>query len=97
MALGAGASALATETSVWLTARNGATGVAKIHAIGGTAAVSAAQLTAADAAGTIAGPDATITASPGRPAMRRRESQRTSLSPPDTRGLQHVVFFSFFI
>ncbi|MDG2284377.1 MAG: hypothetical protein P8N43_02455, partial [Alphaproteobacteria bacterium] len=39
----------------------GATGVAKIHAIGGTVAVSAAQLTSADAAGTIAGPVATIT------------------------------------
>jgi putative cell wall-binding protein len=62
VALGAGPGALATETSTWLTAHNGATGVAKIHAIGGTVAVSAAQLTSADAAGTIAGPAATITA-----------------------------------
>ena len=61
-ALGAGSGALATETSTWLTAHNGSTGVAKIHAIGGTVAVSAAQLTSADAAGTIAGPVATITA-----------------------------------
>jgi len=67
-ALGAGASGLATETSTWLTAHNGATGVNKIHAIGGTAAVSAAQLTAADAAGTIAGPVATVTALPGQSA-----------------------------
>jgi hypothetical protein len=43
--------------------------VAKIHAIGGVAAVSAAQLTAADAAGTIAGPVATIAASPGQKAV----------------------------
>ena len=69
VALGAGASGLATETSAWLTARNGATGVAKVHAIGGVAAVSAAQLTAADAAGTIAGPVATIAASPGQSAV----------------------------
>jgi hypothetical protein len=74
-ALGAGASGLATETSTWLTAHNGATGVAKVHAIGGTAAVSAAQLTAADAAGTIAGPVATITASPGQLAVTINFSQ----------------------
>jgi hypothetical protein len=43
--------------------------VNKIHAIGGTSAVTAAQLTAADAAGTIAGPVATITASPGQSAV----------------------------
>jgi hypothetical protein len=58
-----------------LTAHNGATGVNKIHAIGGTAAVSAAQLTAADAAGTIAGPVATITASPGQSAVTINFSQ----------------------
>ena len=68
-ALGAGANGLSSETSAWLTAHNGATGVAKIHAIGGTSAVSAAQLTAADAAGTIAGPVATIAASPGQSAV----------------------------
>jgi hypothetical protein len=43
--------------------------VAKIHAIGGTSAVTAAQLTAADAAGTIAGPVATIAAAPGQSAV----------------------------
>jgi putative cell wall-binding protein len=74
-ALGAGASGLASETSAWLTAHNGATGVAKVHAIGGTAAVSAAQLTAADAAGTIAGPVATITASPGQTSVSIAFSQ----------------------
>ena len=68
-ALGAGANGLSSETSAWLTAHNGATGVAKIHAIGGTSAVSDAQLTAADAAGTIAGPVATIAASPGQSAV----------------------------
>jgi putative cell wall-binding protein len=68
-ALGAGANGLSSETSAWLTAHNGATGVAKIHAIGGTSAVTAAQLTAADAAGTIAGPVATIAASPGQSAV----------------------------
>ena len=68
-ALGAGANGLSSETSAWLTAHNGATGVAKIHAIGGTSAVSAAQLTAADAAGTIAGPVATIAAAPGQSAV----------------------------
>lgn len=68
-ALGAGANGLSAETSAWLTAHNGATGVAKIHAIGGTSAVTAAQLTAADAAGTIAGPVATISASPGQSAV----------------------------
>jgi putative cell wall-binding protein len=68
-ALGAGANGLSSETSAWLTAHNGATGVAKIHAIGGTSAVSAAQLTAADAAGTIAGPVATVAAAPGQSAV----------------------------
>ncbi|SVA91597.1 uncharacterized protein METZ01_LOCUS144451, partial [marine metagenome] len=75
VALGAGASGLATDTSTWLTAHNGATGVAKVHAIGGTAAVSAAQLTAADAAGTIAGPVATIAASPGQSTVTISFSQ----------------------
>jgi hypothetical protein len=49
--------------------------VAKIHAIGGTAAVSAAQLTSADAAGTIAGPVATITALPGQSSVTIAFSQ----------------------
>jgi putative cell wall-binding protein len=75
VALGAGPGALATETSTWLTAHNGATGVAKIHAIGGTVAVSAAQLTSADAAGTIAGPVATITALPGQSSVTVAFSQ----------------------
>ena len=65
-ALGAGANGLAAETTAWLAAHNGATGVAKIHAIGGTSAVSAAQLTSADAAGTISGPVATVAALPGQ-------------------------------
>ena len=79
-ALGAGASGLATETSTWLTAHNGATGVNKIHAIGGTAAVSAAQLTAADAAGTIAGPVATITAGNGQSSVVIAFSQTVTAS-----------------
>jgi putative cell wall-binding protein len=74
-ALGAGANGLSAETSAWLTAHNGSTGVSKIHAIGGTSAVSAAQLTAADAAGTIAGPVATITASPGQSSVTIAFSQ----------------------
>jgi hypothetical protein len=73
--LGAGASGLATETSAWLTAHNGATGVAKIHAIGGVNAVSAAQLTAADAAGTISGPVATVTALQGQSSVTVAFSQ----------------------
>jgi hypothetical protein len=49
--------------------------VAKIHAIGGTVAVSAAQLTSADAAGTIAGPVATITAVNGSSSVTIAFSQ----------------------
>jgi hypothetical protein len=63
--------------------------VAKIHAIGGTAAVSAAQLTAADAAGTIAGPVATITAAPGQKSVTINFSQTvTKVSSELSTGYQ---------
>jgi hypothetical protein len=49
--------------------------VAKIHAIGGTVAVTAAQLTSADAAGTISGPVATVTAVNGSKSVTVAFSQ----------------------
>jgi putative cell wall-binding protein len=89
VALGAGASGLATETSAWLTKKNSATGVGKVIAIGGTAAVNAAQLTSADAAATIAGPTATITAIQGQSSVTIAFGQTvTSTSASLTTGYQ---------